>query len=118
MGTVKAIFGILVIVALIYVGIQVVPAYFENYEFQDFLQNEALTSTYTTKTEDAIRDSVMKKAADLDIPLTKEGLKVTRVGSMGSGSVSITTNYTVRVSLPGYSFDLHFNPSSSNKSTF
>jgi hypothetical protein len=116
MDTIKAFFGIFIIVAMIYLGIEIVPPYFENYQFQDFVKNEALTSTYTTKTEDDIRAGVLKKAQEFDIPLTKDQIKVVRTGAMGSGSVSIATAYTVHINLPGYPFDMHFSASSDNKS--
>jgi len=118
MDTLKLVLGLLVLVAVVYFGILLVPPYFSNYEFQDFIQNEAVQATYTPKAEDAIRDTVLKKAQDLDIPLTKEQIKVVRIGSQNTGSVSITANYTVHLSIPGYPTDLHFTASTSNKSTF
>ena len=70
MGKIKLLFGLGVIVAVIYGGAEVIPPYFSNYEFEDSIKEEALHSTYGTKTEDAIRDAVFKKAQDLEIPLT------------------------------------------------
>ena len=58
---------------------------------------------------------VLKKAQDLDVPVTREQIKVQRSGVTGSGSVSIEAPYTVHISLPGYPFDLDFDPSSRNK---
>ncbi len=108
-----------VIVAVIYGGAEVIPPYFSNYEFEDSIKEEALHSTYGTKTEDAIRDAVFKKAQDLEIPLTREQIKVQRTGSgQGSGTVSIEADYSVHVDLPGYPLDLHFAPSSRNKGVF
>ena len=72
-------------------------------------------STNSAKTEDAIRDTVLKKARDLDLPLTKDDIKVQRVGTQGNGSVSIEAPYTVPVNLPGYPMELHFNPTTVNK---
>src|SRR5207247_2108493 len=80
MGKIKLLFGLGVIVAVIYAGAEVIPPYFSNYEFEDSIKEEALHSTYGTKTEDAIRDAVFKKAQDLEIPLTREQIKVQRTG--------------------------------------
>ena len=44
-------------------------------------------STYSTKTEDAIRDIVFKKAQDLEIPIGREQIKVQRSGSQGTGTI-------------------------------
>ena len=119
MGKIKLLFGLGVIVAVIYGGAEVIPPYFSNYEFEDSIKEEALHSTYGTKTEDAIRDAVFKKAQDLEIPLTREQIKVQRTGSgQGSGTVSIEADYSVHVDLPGYPLDVHFAPSSRNKGVF
>jgi hypothetical protein len=118
MATFKLIFGLGVIVLTIYLGIQIVPAYYSNYEFQDTISREALDSTYRPVTEDDIRAEVLKDAKQYDVPITETDVKVARVGKEGAGSVSIEVNYVVHVSLPVYPFDLHFNPSSSNKGIY
>ena len=118
MGRIKLIAGILVIVASAYVGAELIPPYFSNYQFEDAVKTEALQSTYTPKTEDAIRETIFKKAQDLEIPVTRDDIKVQRTGPQGTGSVIIETQYTVHVDLPGYPLDLHFNRSTKNKSVF
>ena len=44
---------------------KLVPAYYANYQFQDAVKDEATRETYTTKTEDEIRESLFKKAQEL-----------------------------------------------------
>jgi hypothetical protein len=119
MGKIKLLFGLGAIVAVIYGGVELIPPYFSNYEFEDAIKQEALHSTYSTKTEDDIRDEVFKKARDLEIPLTREEIKVQRTGSgQGNGTLMIEADYSVHVELPGYPLDLHFTPSSRNKGVF
>jgi hypothetical protein len=118
MGTIKLGFGIFVIVAGIYLGAEMIPVYYDNYQFQDVVKTEATLETYTSKPEDAIRDSLFKKAQSLDIPLTKDQIKVQRHGTMGTGSLTISAPYTVHLDLPGYPVDLHFDASTDNKSPF
>jgi hypothetical protein len=118
MGTIKFGIGILVIVAGIYLGVELVPVYYSNYQFQDMVKTEATLETYTSKPEDAIRDSLFRKAQSLEIPLTKDQIKVQRHGSMGVGSLTISAPYTVHMDLPGYPLDLHFDASTDNKSPF
>jgi hypothetical protein len=118
MGTIKLIFGIFLIVASIYMGIELVPPYYSNYEFQDAIKAEALNDTYTPKTEADIRDSVFKIAQGYDIPLTKDGIKVQRTGVQNGGMITIDAPYTVHLNVPGYPFDLHFDPNTENKSPF
>jgi hypothetical protein len=114
----KLIFGILVIAASLYLGVQFVPVYYANYEFEDFIKTEATLQTYTSKPEADIRDGIFRKAQDLDIPISKEAIKVQRAGSTGTGSLNIQAPYLVHLDLPGYPIDLHFDVSTNNKSPF
>ena len=75
MGTIKLIFGIFVIVAGIYLGAELIPVYYENYQFQDVVKTEATLETYTSKPEDDIRDMLYKKAQSMDIPLSRDQIK-------------------------------------------
>ena len=114
----KMVFGILIIVGAVILIATLAPPYFSNYEFQDALKTESQMSTYTTKTEDVIRDEVFRKAQDMDIPITREQIKVVRNGVVGTGTVDIEANYLVHVNLPGYPMDLHFDASARSKGVF
>ena len=118
MGTLKALLGVAVIAVVAIIGLKVIPPYFSNYEFEDFIKNEALQSTYSTRSEDEIRDSIIKHAKDYDIQLSTRQVKVSRSGSNGNGSLFIEAEYSVPVDLPGYSTTLTFHPSSKNKGVF
>ena len=118
MGTIKLILIFALLGVGVYIGAELIPPYFANYEFQDTLDTEARLGTYSTKGDDLIRDTVFRKAQDLEIPVSKDEIKVQRTGTAGSGAVFIETDYTVHVDLPGYPMDLHFHPQSKNKSAF
>ena len=118
MGTIKLVLTLGLLAASVYVGAELIPPYFANYEFQDTLDTEARMGTYSTKGDDVIRDTVFRRAQDLEIPVSKDQIKVQRSGNLGNGSVVIETDYTVHVDLPGYPMDLHFHPASKNKSVF
>jgi hypothetical protein len=118
MATLKLIFGVAIIGAAILVGIKVIPPYFSNYEFEDAVKTEALQSTYTSRSEDDIRDAVVKQAHTYDIELTPKQVHVTRTGSNGNGSLTIDVEYSVPLDLPGYSTTLDFHPSTKNRGVF
>lgn len=118
MGTLKLLLGVGVMVAVAFLGLKFLPVYFSNYEFEDFIKEEALHSTYSTRSEDDIRDAVIKHAHDYDIDLAPKQVKVSRTGVSGNGSLTIEANYSVPVNLPGYSMTLDFHPSSNNKGVF
>jgi len=116
MGTVKAIFGFLVFVALIYCGFQIIPPELSNYSFQDDLRQVAMAGGANPhQTDQDIIDSIVKKAADHQITLSPEQITVQRIGTPGAPAVYVAADYSVPVTLPGYSFTLHFTPSSGNR---
>lgn len=116
MGTVKAIVGFLAIILVIYAAFQIIPPELANYSFQDDLRNIAMVSGANPhQTDQEILDSILKKAHEHQLTLTPEQVTVLRIGTPGAPAVYVAADYLVPVSLPGYSFTLHFNPSSGNK---
>ena len=116
MGTVKALLGFLVIIACVYAGFQIVPPELTNYSFQDDLRTVALMGVSNVHTTDQeLVEAVIKKAREHEITLAPENVTVQRIGTPGSLAVFLTADYSVPVSLPGYSFTLHFTPTSGNK---
>ena len=111
-GKLKAI----IVTAILLVGViaawKVIPPYSAEYQLNDKIQEIARFGIVEHKTEDQIRDSVFKTIQDLNIPATKENIKVTNDGA----KVTIVVDYTVPVDILFYHVDLHFTPSSENKS--
>jgi hypothetical protein len=116
MGTVKAILGFLLIVGCVYCGFQVIPPELKNYSFQDDLKEIAMVGGANLNRSDAdLRDQVLSKAREHDIELRPEQVTIQRIGTPGSPAVYVGADYSVPVSLPGYTFEMHFTPSSGNK---
>ncbi len=118
MATFRLILGVALFLAVIVAGIQIVPPYFTNYQFEDELNNAALTATYSSKSDDDIRSAVYSKAKEMEIPITPEQIKVHRIGGLGTGTLAIEANYTVHVNLPGYPMDLQFHAATKNKGIY
>jgi hypothetical protein len=116
MGTVKAIVGFLAIIFVVYAAFQIAPPEMTNYSFQDDLKDIALTAGANPHTTDQdLLDQVMKKAQERGLSLKPEQVTVQRIGTPGAPAVYVAADYSVPVSLPGYSFILHFTPSSGNR---
>ena len=111
MSGIKPILGLAVFLAMIFLMWNLVPPFFHNYEFQDYVENEARDSTYTNQTADDIKVLVLKEARNDNVPLTAEQVNVTR----DSNNVSINANYNVHVDLPFFPQDFHFTVSSKNR---
>ena len=114
MKSLKALAGVGVVVAMMYVAFQLVPPYFNNYQFQDAIESEARLASYSNKSEQEIRDVIAKKATEFDVPLTADQINVQRLGS----DVQISAKYIIHVDLPGYPLDLKFAPSTKSKQAF
>ncbi|HXP48257.1 MAG TPA: hypothetical protein VN810_13360, partial [Terriglobales bacterium] len=76
MDRLKALIGVLLVVAVFYAAWLMLPPYINNYQFQDDISNEALINSYSNKSELDIRNTLAKKAADYGIPLKAEQIHV------------------------------------------
>jgi hypothetical protein len=67
------------------------------------------------KTDDDVRNDVMRKVKEHDLPIEPKQVTVQRINTPGLSAIYVAADYSVTVSLPGYSFDMHFTPTSGNK---
>jgi len=108
--------GFLAIAAVVVGLFQVVPPVLANYSFQDDLKTVAMMdSANLQKTDEDVRTDVVRKAKEHDLPVEAKQVTVQRLNTPGLTAVYVAAEYSVTVSLPGYSFDMHFNPTSGNK---
>jgi hypothetical protein len=114
----KLVFGFAVFAVVALVCFKLIPPFFANYELEDAIKTEATQSTYSTRSEDDIRQAIIKEARNYDIALTPKQVHVVRVGSLGTGTLAIDAEYSVPVDLPGYSTTLEFHPSTQNKGVY
>jgi ABC-type microcin C transport system permease subunit YejE len=113
-GKLKGIVIVVVVVLAIYSAWKIVPAYVNDYQLSDKMQEQARFAVVNRYTEDQIRNNIFKVAEDLDIPVKREAIQVVSTNAI----VKISLEYTVPVDLFFYHLDLHFSPSSQNKALF
>jgi len=118
MGTLKLVLGFGVIAFVALLCFKLIPPFFANYELEDAIKTEATQSTYSTRSEDDIRQAIIKEARNYDIALTPKQVHVARIGGFGTGTLAIDAEYSVPVDLPGYSTTLEFHPSTQNKGVY
>ena len=111
-GRLKAIAFTVIVVFGFYAAYKLIPPYMAEYQLADKMQEEARFAVVNRHGEEQIREAIFKEAESLDIPLTKDAIKVLASASV----VRISVDYTVPVDLMIYKMDLHFTPSSENKS--
>ncbi len=78
------------------------------------MQEQARFAVVNRYTDEQIRNNVFKVVQDLEIPVKKEAIKVEASNQI----VKISVDYTVPIDLLAYHLDLHFTPSSENRSLF
>ncbi len=107
-GRLRAIFYTVILVTAVFLAIKLVPPYVTEYQLQDKMNEQAKFAVVNRYSEDQIRDILFKVIQDLDIPATREDIKM---ASTNHG-VSISVSYTVPVDFLVYKTDLTFSPKS------
>jgi len=116
MGTIKALAGFLAIVVVVMALFQVAPPIMANFSFEDDLRQVAMMAgANPQKTDDDVRNDVLRKAKEHDLPIDAKQVTVQRISTPGLMAVYVAADYSVPINLHGYSFELHFNPSSGNR---
>ncbi len=112
MKQLKSLLGIAVVVGAFYLAWVLIPPYYNNYSFQQEVENQARSASYSQiATEQTVKDALAKKAKELDIPLGADDIHVEKNGE----TISIWAEYTVSVQTPVKTFDLKFTPATKNK---
>jgi Domain of unknown function (DUF4845) len=107
---VKLIAFLALAVALIYVGVKVIPILVNNMQFQDAIESTARFASVNRQTTDDIRNAVLKEAENEDIPIDARDIHV----KGDNGHVEIAADYSVTVNLVVYQWTLNFHPYAKN----
>jgi hypothetical protein len=110
MPRLKALFGIFLVVAFIYLCVKMLPPYVQNYQFQQEIQSIARNTQFGYATEQSVREEVRKKIVDLGIPIDLEKMVIIKDPS----GVTIAGRYTVHVDMVMRPTDLIFSPATKN----
>jgi hypothetical protein len=111
-GTVKAIIWTAILIYGAFVAYKILPAYVAEYQLADKMQEQARYANVNRYNEEQVRDNIFKVVKDLEIPVKREDIKVVANQDL----VKISMDYTIPVDLLVYQLNLHFTPTSENKS--
>jgi adenine C2-methylase RlmN of 23S rRNA A2503 and tRNA A37 len=95
-------------VTAVFLAVKLVPLYVAEYQLQDKMNEQAKFAIVNHYTEDQIRDILMKVIQDLDIPATRDDIKLTSTNH----GVSVSVSYTVPVDFLVYKTNITFTPTS------
>ncbi len=98
--------AVVVLAALASFGAVFAPIYIHNLKLQSFVSDIAARPDSRSKSDDLLRTWVLDKAHELDLPVRPGNIRIERTGD----AMRIDVRYSVRLSVPGYTVDLHFYP--------
>ena len=87
------------------------PIYVRNLELQNFVSGVAQRVENHTNSDDVLRTWVLDKAHELDLPVKEANVHIIRTRE----GMRIDVRYFVRVTVPGYTVDLHFYPGAGSR---
>jgi hypothetical protein len=100
-----------VLAGLIFFAARFSPIYIHNLELQNYVSDIAARGDNAAKSDDLLRTWVLDKAQVLDLPVKPNNVQIVR----SNDGLRIDVRYIVRVTLPGYTVDLHFYPGAGSR---
>jgi hypothetical protein len=103
--------AIFILAGLVFFLAMFAPIYFRNLQLRNYVSD--LTHSVETQTisDDLVRTRIAAKAHDLNLPVAEDNVHILHA----PGRTDVQVRYFVRVNLPGYTVDLHFNPGATTR---
>jgi hypothetical protein len=116
-GKIKLIVGLAVLAVVAIAGWQIGSSEIANLELQADLHDISVqlasrVGMEAPNSDQDLRNAVLRRAEEHGIHLEPEQVTVQHVGNGKTEAIYIAAAYDARVKLPGYSFTMHFSPSS------
>jgi hypothetical protein len=113
----KYFFILVLVAAVVFAGVQILEPVFANLFFEDELHDVAVQpgshiGFSAPKSDEEVRNSVIRRGWSHDITLDPKQVSVKRLGEGEKETLFISVDYFVTVNLIVYSFNLHFSPTS------
>jgi len=102
-GRIGCIFWLLVLIVGAVVAWEVIPIKMRSVQLHDFMEDQAAIATYNRDAE-ATKKRILAKALELNIPLHKDHVEVTRIGDR----IRMKATYTIPAEFPGYTYHWKF----------
>ena len=101
---VKQVFVLLLFIVGLFAASQIVPIYFNAFEFSDFIKQEVRFAGASRRTPDDIRTRIVAKAKEFEFPIGPKDVRITRRGP----AFNLEINYAVPLNLRFYRRDIPF----------
>jgi hypothetical protein len=111
----KALLLFLVLFCVYYAGHKIIPVYMSNNQLEAYLRVQTLFWLDNRATRDAIRNDILAKAQDLNLPISRDQVQVEADFKRPPFRVFVSIDYTVPIDLKVYTLTLHFTPHSPHR---
>ncbi len=101
--TVKTLLSFTLLLFVGYMAYKFVPVYIAAYDFDNAIKTQAQYSG-SMKSNEVIIKELLEKAKDLELPISKDDIKISR----SSARLTITANYTVPVKTAFFTYSWRF----------
>lgn len=97
------IIGLILLLFVVLIGIKVVPVMIKFGELQEEIEDVADRGNRWDYTDERMRNRILEKAEELDLPVTTKDVKIERSDKW----IKIWVNYDYAVDFPGYTYVFH-----------
>jgi hypothetical protein len=102
-GNLGCILWLLVLGLAVMISVKAIPVKIASAELYDYMDEVARSAGVNT-TAEGVKKAILQRAADLNLPVDKDMVTVTRQGDR----LRMRAEYTVPVEFPGYTYNWHF----------
>jgi hypothetical protein len=107
----RLVAGCLVLAALVFFAFLFAPVYIRNLKLQNYVDEMTHRVGSGRQSDDVLRSSVLGKARQLNLPVTEDNVHIYR----SEDGLRIDVQYSVTVSAPLYSVNIHFYPGAGSR---
>jgi len=112
-GALRAIIWTAILLSFVYVSYKVIPPYYANYQFEDWLKTQVPFLMVNHTTDESLIAAIIKEMKNDGVTITKENIKIIQNNSAG---INVQINYDVTCDLIVYQQKLHFSPQMNSQS--
>jgi hypothetical protein len=102
-GRVGTLIGLTILALTIYLGYKVIPVMINAYAFRDYIEQETRFAALRNRDEEVVK-RVLKKAQELELPVTNKSIRVNRTQSR----FDISVKYSIPIETPVYVYNWDF----------
>jgi hypothetical protein len=106
-GKLRALVWTVILLGFVFVCFKVIPPYYANYEFEDWLKTQVPFLMVNHTTDEGLITAIIKEMKNEGVTITKENIKIIQNTSQG---INVQIDYNVTCDLMFYQMTLHFSP--------